>query len=96
MLTFELTISQTGHMQTTAADAVRHRMQIRRDLPTPADRRALRVAAGLTTAELGTAVGVSKQAITSWENGTRTPRGICLERYVDALRALRDEIAKVA
>lgn len=78
-------------MQTTAADAIRHRMQIRRDLPPPSERRALRKAAGLTTAELGAAVGVSKQAITSWENGTRTPRGMSLERYVDALRALREE-----
>ncbi|WP_406360328.1 helix-turn-helix transcriptional regulator [Streptomyces sp. NBC_00715] len=71
-------------------------MQIRRDLPSLAERRALRQAAGLSTSELAKAIGVSKQAVTSWENGTRNPRGIHLDRYVDALRALRDEIAKAA
>lgn len=80
-------------MQTTAADAIRQRMQLRRDLPTPAQRRALRVASGLSQAEMAAAVGVTKQAVANWESGIRNPRGIHLERYVDALRAVRDETA---
>lgn len=94
MLTFGVTITHHGYMQTTAADAIRQRVQIRRDLPSPAERRALRLAAGLTTIEMAAAIGVSKQAVTSWENGTRTPRGVLLERYVDALRVLREETAE--
>ncbi|MGW1399272.1 helix-turn-helix domain-containing protein [Streptomyces sp. NPDC002405] len=77
-------------MQSTAADAIRKRVQIRRDLPPPAERRALRVEAGVSQAEMGAAVGATKQAVANWEAGIRTPRGVFLERYVDALRALRD------
>jgi transcriptional regulator with XRE-family HTH domain len=81
-------------MQPTAADAVRHFVQIRRDLPPPTERRALRIAAGLSQAQMGAAVGATKNAVANWEAGIRTPRGLFLERYVDALRTLRDEIGE--
>ncbi|MGW4822505.1 helix-turn-helix transcriptional regulator [Streptomyces sp. NPDC004227] len=78
----------------TAGDAIRERIRIRASLPAPAERRALRVAAGLSQVEMADAVGVTKQAVANWEAGIRTPRGVSLERYVDALEALREVAAQ--
>jgi transcriptional regulator with XRE-family HTH domain len=54
-------------------------------------RRALRVDAGISAAELAQDLGVSRQAVAQWERGERTPRGKYLEAYVEALDALADE-----
>lgn len=76
---------------TTIADQVRARLRIHADLPTPAQRRALREASGLSQRELADIVGVTKGAISNWELGVRqVPRGPLLERYVQALRALAE------
>ena len=55
-------------------------------------RRAIRVAAGATLAEVGDAVGVTGEAIRLYEAGRRTPRGLHLERYAAALDALQAEL----
>lgn len=70
---------------------LRERINLRKDLPSPASRRALRQAAGLTIYEVAEAVGVSFQAISAYELGTRSPRGKNLEAYVSALRVMREE-----
>jgi DNA-binding transcriptional regulator YiaG len=44
-------------------------------LPAPAVRRALRQAAGLSQADVATAVGAHKSAISRWEAGTSAPHG---------------------
>ncbi|MFF6939986.1 helix-turn-helix domain-containing protein [Streptomyces lavendulae] len=75
---------------TSTAEKIRSRMQVRRDLPNPEQRRALRESAGLSQQELANAIGVTHQAVSHWEAGIRTPRGAVLDRYVDALRALRE------
>ncbi|WP_236655341.1 helix-turn-helix domain-containing protein [Streptacidiphilus carbonis] len=64
------------------------------DLPTPAQRRALREAAGLSQAEVARIVGVTTAAVGHWETGVRqTPRNpTVFERYVQVLRALREAI----
>ncbi|WP_405597600.1 helix-turn-helix domain-containing protein [Streptomyces sp. NBC_01410] len=72
------------------AEHIRSRLRIRRELPAPRERRELRAAAGLTQQELADAIGVTRAAISQWEAGTRTPRGVLLDRYVDAIRELRD------
>jgi transcriptional regulator with XRE-family HTH domain len=77
-------------MQSTVADGIRSRLRVRLDLPPPEQRRALREAAELTQQELADVIGVSKQAISHWETGIRTPRGAFLGRYVEALRTLRE------
>lgn len=64
-------------------------MQVRRDLPAPDERRALRVRAGLSQQELAEIVGVTNGAISHWETGNRRPQGDLLDRYVEALNALR-------
>ncbi|MFE7856013.1 helix-turn-helix transcriptional regulator [Streptomyces sp. NPDC057403] len=76
-------------MTATVADQIRSRLRVRLDLPSPAQRRELREAAGLTQQELGAIVGVGRKAVSHWEAGIRTPRGLVLDRYVEALNALR-------
>ncbi|MFH9225935.1 helix-turn-helix transcriptional regulator [Streptomyces lydicus] len=80
-------------MTATVAEEIRSRLQVRTDLPCPEQRRALRTSAGLSQQELADAVGVTRQAVSHWESGIRTPRGAVLDRYIDAIRALREAIA---
>lgn len=60
-------------------------------LPPPAARRAIRLAAGLTLAEVGESLDVSRQSVWRWEKGLREPRGETRLAYARALRELRDE-----
>jgi transcriptional regulator with XRE-family HTH domain len=69
--------------------AISERMRSHPLLPNCAARRAMRAAAGLTTADLAEIVGVSRQTICNWEAGRRTPRGEDLRRYREALDAMR-------
>ncbi|MEV3846881.1 helix-turn-helix transcriptional regulator [Streptomyces microflavus] len=79
-------------MTATVAEKVRSRLQVRLDLPCPEQRRELRESAGLSQQELADIVGVTRQAVSHWESGIRTPRGPVLNRYIDAIRALRESI----
>lgn len=72
----------------TAAAAVALRVNLRRRLPSPAMRRALRASAGLSAAELASTLGVTRQAVSKWERGDRTPRGEHLESYIAVLEEL--------
>lgn len=65
------------------------RVATRNELPPPTVRRALRTAAGCSLEEVAEVVGVTRQAVTLWEGGARTPRGANLEAYVEVLRTLR-------
>lgn len=52
-------------------------------------RRALRIQAGLTLAQVAAAVGdVTAQAVGHWEAGTRSPSGDFLGTYVAVLEQL--------
>lgn len=74
-------------MQTTKAQL---RATIRRaqSLPPPEKRIALREAAGVSRADLASAVGVTPGAVWMWEMGKRQPTGIRLKRYIEALDVL--------
>lgn len=74
------------------AAALAARAEERRRLPSPALRKAIREHAGVTVAELAQVVGVSRQAIYRWEQGTRTPRGAVMHVYL----AVLDELRRVA
>ncbi len=59
---------------------------MKRELPTGRDLKAERARAGLTQAELGVALGVSRQRIGMIEGSIRPPLSIA-ERYLIALLA---------
>lgn len=81
-------------MAVTIADAVRFELGIHRDLPSPAERRRLREAAGMSQQKLAEIIGVTRQAVCQYESGKRgKPRNpLVRQRYVEALRALREAI----
>ena len=62
--------------------------QNHRDLPSPSERRRLRVDAGLTVAQLATAIGVAPASVSAWEAGERVPQGIHRAAYAQALETL--------
>ena len=76
--------------KTAKLDRLETLLDARRELPPPPARRALRMAAGVSTTDVGEACGVSRQAVSAWELGSRTPRGQTLESYVAVLRLLKD------
>lgn len=67
----------------------------RRELPPPAVRRALRLASGLTQADIAEVVGVTRECVARYELGQRTPRGAQLDAYLEVLAALAAEGATI-
>lgn len=65
-----------------------NQIRVRRSLPPPEQRVALRKAAGLTLQEVADAVGVTAAAVWNWERGERKPNAKHLAAYLDALDAL--------
>jgi DNA-binding transcriptional regulator YiaG len=68
-------------------------IEVRRELPPPAVRRALRKAAGASLADVAAVVGVTDTAVAYWETGARSPRARNLETYLEVLRAFRQVVA---
>jgi DNA-binding transcriptional regulator YiaG len=64
-------------------------------LPTPAEARAIREAAGISQARLAKELDVHELTVHRWEAGTRTPRGERRLSYARLLREL-DEAARCA
>jgi DNA-binding transcriptional regulator YiaG len=58
-------------------------------LPPPKGRRALRLAAGVSIAEVAAVVGVSRQAVNAWERGSARPVGDHLPAYLELLEMFR-------
>jgi len=79
-------------MTTTATGQLRELARLRRRLPPPALRRAIRESSGLSGSTVAKALGVSRQTVSHWECGVRTPRSPLLEAYVEIL----DELQKVS
>lgn len=67
------------------------KLAARRRLPGPEMRRAIRVSAGVTQADVAESIGVARESVARWEAGVRCPRGETLLRYVDLLDELRGE-----
>jgi DNA-binding transcriptional regulator YiaG len=82
----------TGTLRPRERDALRDLRQRRAEpLPTPAERRAIREAAGVAVEELAAVVGVSPAAVYTWEVGTRTPGRKVRDKYAAALALLRGD-----
>jgi transcriptional regulator with XRE-family HTH domain len=71
---------------------LRSRVRVKRALPPPATRRALRIAARISLTEVAQTVGVTRQCVSPWELGVRTPQGDNLERYARVLAMLAKEL----
>ncbi|MYW68389.1 helix-turn-helix domain-containing protein [Streptomyces sp. SID8379] len=63
-------------------------------LPTPTERRRLRVARSLTQTQIADRVGVTRETVRSWETGRTAPRGRKREVYARLLAELRAELPK--
>ena len=74
-------------------ERILERVQKRRSLPPPAEREALRKAAGLSLRDLGEAMGVAATTVHFWETGQRNPNSLHLDRYLSALQAMSDSAA---
>jgi len=67
---------------------------VRRRLPPPPQRRAMRQLAGLSMRHLAEELGVSVTAVGQWERGERSPRGDNLVSYVELLETIRASTAE--
>jgi DNA-binding transcriptional regulator YiaG len=65
-------------------------LRLRRRLPTPPMRRAIRQSAGASQAAVAKAIGVDQRTIARWEAGERAPRGERLTAYMAVLDELRE------
>lgn len=65
-------------------------VRTRSALPTPALRRAIREAAGVSQGQIARELGVHRMTVCRWESGTSTPTGDHLHAYAALLNALSD------
>lgn len=71
----------------TATELLR-KIELRRRLPPPAMRRAIREGAGVSQRDVAAALGVSVASVNRWEADICTPRDEALTAYVALLEAL--------
>jgi transcriptional regulator with XRE-family HTH domain len=65
-------------------------LRAKRELPSPAMRRAIREAAGATQQQVADEIEVRRVSIGRYESGEREPRGEQLLAYVAVLNRLRE------
>jgi transcriptional regulator with XRE-family HTH domain len=80
---------------TPEAEALLDRVRLGTTLLPADERKRIRTDAGISTRDLGSAVGVSFTAIANWENGggARHKRNE-FKRYMDLLRAIDRELRR--
>jgi transcriptional regulator with XRE-family HTH domain len=84
-------------MNIYATGGLLERIRDRRELPPPADCRALRLAADLTLEDIAEVIGdVTPTAVGHWERGVRRPSRRHLSAYLNVLRVLRQELDSAA
>ncbi len=62
----------------------------RRVLPSPAERRRIRAAAGISLSELAEPLGVSKATVAAWESGRNRPSRHHVEAYLRILGVMSE------
>jgi DNA-binding transcriptional regulator YiaG len=65
------------------------RARLRGALPPPEERARIRLAAGCTLGEVGDVIGVSHEAVRTWELGIREPGPENARRYGELLERLQ-------
>jgi DNA-binding transcriptional regulator YiaG len=76
-------------MESVPADDMPALLAEVRALAASGEAKAIREAANIRLAEIARAIGVSFQAVASWESGNRCPTGEHAVRYLDVLWQLR-------
>ena len=66
------------------------KLRARLSLPRPEARRALRIAAGASLTDVAGAVGVTRAAVSCWEQGIYEPSSVHAEAYARVLEMLRE------
>lgn len=66
------------------------KLRIRRLLPPPELRRALRISAHASLADVAAAVGVTRAAVSFWELGINEPSAAHAEAYAQVLEVFRE------
>jgi DNA-binding transcriptional regulator YiaG len=66
--------------------------RVARRLPPPSARRAIREAAGVTQQRIAVELGVTRAAVSFWEQGRCDPRGDRRLRYVAILEGLQRDL----
>jgi transcriptional regulator with XRE-family HTH domain len=64
-------------------------------LPGPAERRAIRLRAGVSQERVAREMRVQRVAVARWETGARSPRGELRLRYARLLRQLDEIVSSV-
>jgi DNA-binding transcriptional regulator YiaG len=77
-------------MTTESLDQLLAYAALKRRYATPAERKRVRQAAGITQAELADALDVPKGTLEKWEQ-EHTPSGERLRGYIAALESLREQ-----
>lgn len=65
-------------------------VRLRRRMPSPAVRRAIREAAGVTQQRIADEIGVHRMTVARWESGARQPKGADASAYAALLEQLRE------
>jgi transcriptional regulator with XRE-family HTH domain len=65
------------------------KVSARRDLPSAAERRRLRIAAGLSLTDVAVSLKVTRSAVSLWEHDKRYPSGELLVSYARLLDELK-------
>ena len=86
MVPFEMTNTRP-QLSDSLARAARRRGQ--QPLPEPGVRRAIRIASGLTQADLAAVLAVRRPTVSRYESGVREPKGDLRVRYAEALETMR-------
>ena len=80
--------ARNGRHTAGVALALDEEVVLRKLLPPPAERQAIRVAAGVTASKVAEEVGVTRQAVVWWERGRSEPGPENLAAYVAILARL--------
>ena len=65
------------------------RARRRRSFPSAAERRLLRMRAGLSQSDIAASLGTTRSAVSRYETGDREPRPALLDKYLEILERLR-------